>query len=135
VVLDRDMAAKTGAKGRADRRKAAAYFEKLTSAAKSEEPPAFDVGRSAVSIIEHVLDDGTEFDDAEQASLRETAAAAVEDAAVAMVTMPQAKKSRPKKSRATPATELSPGPDPADDEDFDPAEYARRNGLTMHTKK
>lgn len=134
VVLDRDMAEKTGAKGRTDRRKAAAYFEKLTSAAKSEEPPAFDVGRSAVSIVEHVLDDGTEFDDSDPVSLREPAAAAEDAAAVA--TVPETKRSRPKKPRATPATQSSPEPDPAaDDEDFDPAEYARRNGLTMHTKK
>ena len=52
------MTRMAGAKGRVDRRKAAAYFHKLTAAARSEEPPAFDRGRGAPSIIEHAFDDG-----------------------------------------------------------------------------
>ena len=137
VVLDRDMAEKTGAKGRADRRKAAAYFEKLTSAAKSEEPPAFDVGRSATSIIEHAFDDGGVDVDMDAPS--------APDAVVTSDPEPrpapeadgtpgagEAEKARTKKAKAERTLDADPVAAPLTDEDeFDPAEYARLHGLSV----
>jgi putative transposase len=153
VLLDQDMAKKTGAKGKADRRKAAAYFNKLTSAAKSEEPPAFDVGRSATSIIEHAFDGGGADVDMDgpnalgavvtqdpvlQPAAEADPAPPVDEVAHTRPKNATAKYARPKKATTKRAPDPSPRPTPAaddDEDDFDPETYARLNGLSVHRNK
>lgn len=130
TMLDRSMAEKTGADGRADRRKAAAYRANALRALAPEEPGAFDVEASSEPISASL------FEGAEDAADEGADTTATE--AGASSETDKAAQRKPRKAKAEQATEepkdAASEAGSTDSKPFDPEEYIRRQGLTIRKK-
>ena len=137
AMLDDDMRKRTGASGKQNRQDAAAYFEKLMKAHEREEAPAFDMGRSSTSIVADAFADKSMTPASDEVVEGMSASMDVAPSAARATNDPKPRRSRKEKApKPDSVTAPQKSQDASDEDDeFDPAEYARKHGLNIRERK